>query len=81
MAASAVAAKLNRRFPTEAEPHVYREITSLGMYVYPRSEQRRLPVACLRSTRMARKRDTNRRGRIPYTASPPEVEDCVMLGR
>src|SRR5258706_2308752 len=58
-----------------------------AIYAQPRGELRRQLIACLRhghSTRMSRKRGTDRRGQIPDMVSihvrPPEVEDRVMPG-
>lgn len=57
------------------------------MYAQPRGELRRQLIACLchgHSTRMSRKRGTDRRGQIPDMVSihvrPPEVDDRVMPG-
>jgi len=58
-----------------------------AIYAQPRGELRRQLIACLRhghSTRMSRKRGTDRRGQIPDMVSihvrPPEVDDRVMPG-
>jgi IS30 family transposase len=58
-----------------------------AIYAQPRGELRRQLIACLRhghSTRLSRKRGTDRRGQIPDMVSihvrPPEVEDRVTPG-
>jgi IS30 family transposase len=67
--------------------HVSHETIYTAIYAQPRGELRRQLIACLRhghSTRMSRKRGTDRRGQIPDMVSihvrPPEVDDRVMPG-
>jgi IS30 family transposase len=67
--------------------HVSHETIYTAIYAQPRGELRPQLIACLRhghSTRMSRKRGTDRRGQIPDTVSihvrPPEVDDRVMPG-
>jgi IS30 family transposase len=67
--------------------HASHETIYNAIYAHPRGELRRQLIACLRhgrSTRMPRKRGTDRRGQIPEMVSihvrPPEVDDRVMPG-
>ena len=67
--------------------HVSHETIYTAIYAQPRGELRRQLIACLRhghSTRLSRKRGTDRRGQIPDMVSihvrPPEVDDRVMPG-
>jgi hypothetical protein len=64
---------------------VSRETIYTAIYAHARGELRRDLIACLRqgkSTRMPRRRGTDRRGQIPDMVSihvrPPEVDDRVM---
>jgi IS30 family transposase len=80
-----IAATLKRVFPDEPERHVSHETIYTAIYAQPRGELRRQLIACLRqgrSTRMPRRRGTDRRGQIPDMVSihvrPPEIDDRVM---
>ena len=82
-----IAGILKRVWPDDPSMHVSHESIYTAIYAQPRGELRRLLIACLRhgrSTRMPRKRGTDRRGQIPEMLSihvrPPEVEDRVMPG-
>jgi IS30 family transposase len=72
-------------WPNDPTQHVSHETIYTAMYAQPRGELRRQLIACLchgHSTRMSRKRGTDRRGQIPDTVSihvrPPAVEDRMM---
>jgi IS30 family transposase len=74
-------------FATQAASFRVAETIYTAIYAQPRGELRRQLIACLRhghSTRMSRKRGTDRRGQIPDMVSihvrPPEVDDRVMPG-
>jgi IS30 family transposase len=74
-------------WPNDPTQHVSHETIYTAIYAQPRGELRRQLIACLRhghSTRMSRKRGTDRRGQIPDMVSihvrPPEVDDRVMPG-
>ena len=80
-------ADLKRMWPNDPTQHVSHETIYTAIYAQPRGELRRQLIACLRhghSTRMSRKRGTDRRGQIPDMVSihvrPPEVDDRVMPG-
>lgn len=82
-----IAGILRNAFPDEACHRVSHETIYSAIYVLPRGELRRQLVACLRqgrSTRKARRRGTDRRGRIPEMQSihvrPPEVADRLIPG-
>jgi IS30 family transposase len=82
-----IAATLKRVWPDDPSKQVSHETIYTAIYAQPRGELRRQLVACLRhgrSTRLARKRGTDRRGQIPDMLSihvrPPEVDDRVMPG-
>ena len=82
-----IAGILKRVWPDDPSWHVSHETIYTAIYAQPRGELRRQLVACLRhgrSTRMPRKRGTDRRGQIPDMVSihvrPPEVEDRIMPG-
>jgi len=82
-----IAGILKRVWPEDPSMHVSHETIYTAIYAQPRGELRRQLVACLRhgrSTRMPRKRGTDRRGQIPDMVSihvrPPEVDDRVMPG-
>jgi transposase, IS30 family len=82
-----IAGILKRVWPEDPSMHASHETIYTAIYAQPRGELRRQLVACLRhgrSTRMPRKRGTDRRGQIPDMVSihvrPPEVDDRVMPG-
>ena len=82
-----IAGILKRVWPDDPSMHVSHETIYTAIYAQPRGELRRQLVACLRhgrSTRMSRKRGTDRRGQIADMVSihlrPPEVDDRVMPG-
>src|SRR3984893_5475896 len=82
-----ISGTLKRMWPHDPTLHVSHETIYTAIYAQPRGELRRQLIACLRhghSTRMSRKRGTDRRGQIPDMVSihvrPPEVDDRVMPG-
>ena len=82
-----ISGTLKRMWPNDPTQHVSHETIYTAIYAQPRGELRRQLIACLRhghSTRMSRKRGTDRRGQIPDMVSihvrPPEVDDRVMPG-
>jgi transposase, IS30 family len=82
-----ISGTLTRMWPNDPTLRVSHETIYTAIYAQPRGELRRQLIACLRhghSTRMSRKRGTDRRGQIPDMVSihvrPPEVEDRVMPG-
>src|SRR5271170_4739496 len=82
-----ISGTLKRMSPNDPTQHVSHETIYTAIYAQPRGELRRQLIACLRhghSTRMSRKRGTERRGQIPDMVSihvrPPEIEDRVMPG-
>jgi IS30 family transposase len=82
-----ISGTLKRMWPDDPTLRVSHETIYTAIYAQPRGELRRQLIACLRhghSTRMSRKRGTDRRGQIPDMVSihvrPPEVEDRVMPG-
>jgi IS30 family transposase len=82
-----ISGTLPRMWPNDPTLRVSHETIYTAIYAQPRGELRRQLIACLRhghSTRMSRKRGTDRRGQIPDMVSihvrPPEVEDRVMPG-
>jgi IS30 family transposase len=82
-----ISGTLKRMWPNDPTRHVSHETIYTAIYAQPRGELRRQLIACLRhghSTRMSRKRGTDRRGQIPDMVSihvrPPEVDDRVMPG-
>lgn len=82
-----ISGTLRRMWPNDPTLRVSHETIYTAIYAQPRGELRRQLIACLRhghSTRMSRKRGTDRRGQIPDMVSihvrPPEVEDRVMPG-
>ncbi len=82
-----ISGTLKRMSPNDPTQHVSHETIYTAIYAQPRGELRRQLIACLRhghSTRMSRKRGTDRRGQIPDMVSihvrPPEVDDRVMPG-
>jgi len=82
-----ISGTLKRMWPNDPTRHVSHETIYTAIYAQPRGELRRQLIACLRhgrSTRMPRKRGTDRRGQIPEMVSihlrPPEVNDRVMPG-
>src|SRR5258708_4381196 len=82
-----ISGTLKRMWPNDPAQHVSHETIYTAIYAQPRGELRRQLIACLRhghSTRMSRKRGTDRRGQIPDMVSihvrPPEVDDRVMPG-
>jgi len=82
-----ISGTLKRMWPNDPTQHVSHETIYTAIYAHPRGELRRQLIACLRhghSTRMSRKRGTDRRGQIPDMVSihvrPPEVDDRVMPG-
>ena len=82
-----ISGTLKRMWPNDPTQHVSHETIYTAIYAQPRGELRRQLIACLRrghSTRMSRKRGTDRRGKIPDMVSihvrPPEVDDRVMPG-
>src|SRR5258708_1655351 len=82
-----ISGTLKSMSPDDPTQHVSHETICTAIYAQPRGELRRQLIACLRhghSTRMSRKRGTDRRGQIPDMVSihvrPPEVEDRVMPG-
>jgi IS30 family transposase len=82
-----IAATLKRVWPDDPSKHVSHETIYTAIYAQPRGELRRQLIACLRhgrSTRLPRKRGTDRRGQIPEMVSihvrPPEINDRVMPG-
>lgn len=82
-----IAATLKRVWPDDSSRHVSHETIYTAIYAQPLGELHRQLIACLRhgrSTRMPRKRRTDRRGQIPQMVSihvrPPEVNDRVMPG-
>ena len=82
-----IARMLKNTYPYEPRRHVSAETIYTAIYAFPRGELRRQLVACLRqgqSTRLSRKRGTDRRGQIPDMVSihdrPPEIEDRLMPG-
>ena len=82
-----IAATLKRVYPEQPEQQVSHETIYTAIYAQSRGELRRQLIACLRqgrSTRMPRKRGTDRRGQIPEMVSihlrPPEVDDRIMPG-
>src|SRR5579864_26205 len=82
-----ISGTLKRMWPNDPTQHVSHETIYTAIYAQPRGEMRRQLIACLRhghSTRMSRKRGTDRRGQIPDMVSihvrPPEVDDRVMPG-
>jgi hypothetical protein len=59
-------------WPNDPTQHVSHETIYTAIYAQPRGELRRQLIACLRhghSTRMSRKRGTDRRGQIPDMVS------------
>jgi len=82
-----ISGTLKRLWPEDPSMHVSHETIYTAIYAQPRGELRRQLIACLRhghSTRMSRKRGTDRRGQIPDMVSihvrPPEVDDRLMPG-
>jgi transposase, IS30 family len=82
-----ISGTLRRMYPDDSTQQVSHETIYTAIYAQPRGELRRQLIACLRhghSTRMSRKRGTDRRGQIPDMVSihvrPPEVDDRVMPG-
>ncbi|CAB3779432.1 hypothetical protein LMG28614_00838 [Paraburkholderia ultramafica] len=77
-----ISGTLKRMWPNDPTQHVSHETIYTAIYAQPCGELRRPLIACLRhghSTRMSRKRGTDRRGQIPDMVSihvrPPEVDD------
>lgn len=82
-----ISGTLKRMYPDDPNLGVSHETIYTAIYAHPRGELRRQLIACLRqgrSTRLSRRRGTDRRGQIPDMISihvrPPEVEDRVMPG-
>ena len=82
-----ISGTLKRMWPHDPSQQVSHETIYTAIYAQPRGELRRQLIACLRhgrSTRMPRKRGTDRRGQIPEMVSihvrPPAVDDRVIPG-
>jgi IS30 family transposase len=82
-----IAGILKRVYSDDPSKHVSHETIYTAIYAQPRGELRRQLIECLRhgrSTRMPRKRGTDRRGQLPDMLSihvrPPEVDDRLMPG-
>jgi hypothetical protein len=82
-----VGAPMMRMWPNDPALRVSHETIYTAIYAQQRGDLRRQLIACLRhghSTRMSRRRGTDRRGQIRDMMSihvgPPEVEDRVLPG-